>query len=1229
MRSFTTFLLALASILGFGQGGPCDQLQAGFDADVFPQGVQFSNATIGTGDTTTFIWTFGDGSTSGDPQPFHTYAQAGTYEACLKVITILTGNNGQTFTCESIHCAPVVITFVQPCALFSVAMAWNDGGNGTVFFTGTSNVPNTQFIWYFGDGTQAFGSTTVHQYDEPGTYAVCLTGWTWDPLTQDTCWVEDCEQIVVSEGGPCEGLQACFTSTPLTDNSFFFQNCSAQQNEAQFFWNFGDGTSGAGNSADHTYTQPGFYAVCLYADWNNCSDSTCSTIQVSGPCDSLMANFGWSLSGASASFDNVTLPIGGTMTWFWQFGDGAISQEMDPDHVFPGPGAYQVCLIATSVLNNGLTCSDTYCVTVLVQDSTDCSNYQACFEAFPLSGMMLFENCSSSPSNAQFFWNFGDGNFAFTQNAEHDYAPGIHTACLTANWGLCADTVCQVIQVGNGSPCDSLNAGFTPFVGGNGVNIQNAVIDPSWVYNWTFGDGSFGYGPNVGHIYNAPGVYEICLTLWAWDPNTQDTCYAFNCELVTIGSISPCDSLNGAFTPVVSGNSVNIQNAVVDQTWSYSWTFGDGAFGFGPNPGHTYNAPGVYDICLTLLAWDPNTQDSCYTYNCAVITIGSGSPCDSLNADFIPFVGGSGVNIQNVVIDPSWIYTWTFGDGTTGYGPNPGHIYNAPGVYEICLTLWAWDPNAQDTCYAYNCEVVTIGSISPCDSLNGAFTPVVSGNSVNIQNAVVDQTWSYSWTFGDGAFGFGPNPGHTYNAPGVYDICLTLLAWDPNTQDSCFTYNCAVVTIGSGSPCDSLNADFTPFVGGNSVNIQNAVVEPSWSYNWSFGDGTYGFGPNTGHTYNAPGIYEICLSLWAFDPNTQDTCYVYNCEVVAVGVTVPCNPDFAVELTWNAGVDGEVFFNATSNLPDTYFIWNFGDGTQGTGPQTNHTYNSPGAYAVCVVGWYYNELAGDSCYTEDCTTVIIPEGGPCDSLMACFNALPFENGAYFFENCTQQSSDAQYYWNFGDGNTATGLNVDHAFQPGLYTVCLTAYWQGCTDETCTTIIVNGGAPGCDSTYASSFTYTVQNNVVIFFANSSLPSDGYVWNFGDGSMAYEAVHTHLYEPPGPFEVCLSTYYWNDIAQDSCWAYSCQLVDPFDISTGLGTLSDTDISVYPVPTNDVLNVTGLPTGTDISLISPDGRLVYVARTNASIHRIPVLDLAPGGYVLRMQNADGNFHRKVVVE
>ncbi|MBK9419140.1 MAG: PKD domain-containing protein [Flavobacteriales bacterium] len=1505
MRTLIFTLLVLWRGLMLGQGANCDQLQAGFTAFVNGTTVLFSNTSLGTGDGTQCFWSFGDGTNAQGTQVPQTYILPGTYEVCMTVVTILVDTNGQALTCQDAYCAPVTVFNGGPCSPnFVVEMDAQQQGNGLVTFVATSTIPSTNFIWYFGDGTQANGASANHTYAQDGTYGVCVTGWYFNEATQDTCWIEDCEPVVVS-GTPCNGLEACFVTNDLGDGMYFFDNCSSQGGNAQYFWDFGDGSSSTVVNAEHLYELPGVYSVCLVVYEGNCVDSTCTNISIAGPCNSLAANFGWSLAGGQAEFDNVTVPVGLSTTWSWNFGDGSTSTENSPSHFYTAPGTYQACLTAISILEGGFTCTDTYCVTVVVQNSVPCQGFEACFEAFPVDGIMLFENCST-PTNGQYFWDFGDGQSATGPNASHTYAPGTYTACLSAYWGVCADTTCTTFTVVGENPCQTLQADFGAFTQGQTVSFLNSSfgtgIQSSYI--WAFGDGQHSTEFSPQHTYAQAGTYEACLIITSLFATSTGTisCQDTYCTVITVGNSGPCDP---GFAVELAWNAGPDNQVFLTGTSNrpdtyFIWYLGDGSEAYGPSVTHTYAEDGTYTVCLAGYTIDPLTSDSCWVEDCAIITVGGDNPCDALNAEFTPVVGGLGVNLQNAVVNNTWTYLWDFGDGNQGYGPNTGHQYNAPGVYTICLSVYTWDPVAQDTCFLHYCEPIIIGGLpcSPNFIVEMDAQPQGNGLVTFVATSTIPNT-NFIWYFGDGAQAFGPTADHVYAQTGTYGVCVTGWYFNEATQDTCWIEDCEPVIVGNGNPCDALNAEFTPFVGGFGVNIQNAVINSTWTYLWSFGDGTQGYGPNAGHQYNAPGVYDICLTVYTWDPVAQDTCFAYHCEVITIGDT-PCDPDFAVELAWNAGPNNTVFLSGGSNVPETYFIWYLGDGSEAYGPSVTHTYAQPGTYTVCMAGWYNNIVTGDSCWTEDCAVITVGGGNPCDSLQACFVTNELGNGGFFFDNCTGGPLGTQYFWTFGDGTTSSGTNVDHQYsEPGTYEVCLTAFWQQCADTTCTTVTVFGddpcaqlsagyeyfanglaiqfvsatagaspqstftwsfgdGATGsgpnpmhdyvlpgtyevclhvesiyafpgqpvvvcedeicssvtvaiggpcdqhqaaytstpvglltqqfvstslgttenteyfwtfgdgstaggpdpshtyaamgvyevclriqtvfeafpgwpvsfctdsicytvdvgffdpcsgleacfaplpfengaylfencsqllplgipasyfwdfgdgststdaspahsfgpgiytvcltvthgdcvdstcttitvnsggeCDPNYSASFTYEVQNNAVIFLANEVTPTIGVVWTFPDGTQAYEWVHTHLFEPPGPFEVCLSTWYWNELTQDTCWAHTCQWIDPFKTVNSVGDLNDSAISVFPVPAHDQLTITGLPARATLQLFSPDGRLVRSAQPNSDTHRLPVQDLATGTYLLLVEASGERAYRRVVVE
>lgn len=90
------------------------------------------------------------------------------------------------------------------------------------------------------------------------------------------------------------------------------------------------------------------------------------------PCDSLDANFTYSVSGNTVNFtDNSIYPTGGIPSWGWDFGDppsglNNFSTLQNPSHTYPGPGIYFVCFYVDYVNTLGLVCQDTFCIDVIV-----------------------------------------------------------------------------------------------------------------------------------------------------------------------------------------------------------------------------------------------------------------------------------------------------------------------------------------------------------------------------------------------------------------------------------------------------------------------------------------------------------------------------------------------------------------------------------------------------------------------------------------------------------------------------------------------------------------------------------------------------------------------------------------------------------------------------------------------------------------------------------------------
>ena len=122
------------------------------------------------------------------------------------------------------------------------------------------------------------------------------------------------------------------------------------------------------------------------------------------------------------------------------------------------------------------------------------------------------------------------------------------------------------------------------------------------------------------------------------------------------------------------------------------------------------------------------------------------------------------------------------------------------------------------------------------------------------------------------------------------------------------------------------------------------------------------------------------------------------------------------------------------------------------------------------------------------------------------------------------NSGATYSWNFGDGNTATGLNVTHSYATsGNYVVTLITSSPGQVSPPTVTHNITITACTCVN---PNFTFvnngTCQAPIAFNAVVCPFPNATYTWNFGDGSPTGSGVNiTHTYATAGNYNVTLST------------------------------------------------------------------------------------------------------------
>ena len=743
--------------------------------------------------------------------------------------------------------------------------------------------------------------------------------------------------------------QAAF-SVSYTGNTVNFSDQSTGNPNAPnfWFWDFGDGSTSAQQNPSHNYANSGLYNVCLTIQTpDSCISTTCQNVQANGSGGGCQAFFTSQVSGPlTANFADGS-QAGPNANYFWDFGDGGSSNQQNPSHTYNQGGLYVVCL---TIIDNVSACQDTYCDSVFVQGG----GQVVCNAAFNVSysgNTVNFSDQSTGSPNAPnaWFWDFGDGSTSTQQNPSHNYAnSGLYNVCLTIQTpDSCISSTCQNVQANGSGGCQAL---FTYSQSSPGIfNFTDASqSNPGPSYSWSFGDGSGSTSQNPSHVYTQPGSYAVCLTIFDSLTNCQDT---YCDSVLVVGGGTSC---NAAFTYSQNGNAttfVDGSTAIPNAPNSWFWDFGDGTTSTQQNPTHIYPTGGQFTACLTIM-----TPDSCTSTTCQTVQI----PFSGCQAFFTYSQSSPGIfNFTDASqTNPGPSYSWSFGDGSGSTSQNPSHVYTQPGSYLVCLTIFDSLTNCQDT-YCDSILVQTGGN----PSCNATFSWSYSGPSV----VFVDQSTSspngitsWFWDFGDGTTSTAQNPLHTYNAGGLYTVCLTI-----TTQDSCTSTNCQPVQA-SGGGFPQCNANFTWSYSGNTVAFtdqSSSSPSPISDWFWDFGDGTTSTQQNPSHNYAQGGLYTVCLNILTFDSCSSVVCY----QLQANG-NAGCQASFAV--TPDTTGQAAFIITHTSLGNNLNFFWDFGDGNTSTQVYPTHQYGGPGTYLVCLTVW--DSLT--NCQDTHCDTITIAQG---------------------------------------------------------------------------------------------------------------------------------------------------------------------------------------------------------------------------------------------------------------
>lgn len=995
--------------------------------------VTFTNTSV---NSTSYLWNFGDGATSTQTNPTHTYANGGTYTVSLTAIN----------DCGSIAVTHQVNLGPPPVASFSTS-AQSGCAPFTASFINTSTGA-LSYNWQFPGGTPSSSTDTnaTTVYNTAGTYVVTLTATNASGTSTATDTI-----VVTTVPG------ASFTSSTNGDVATFTNGSTHADSYA---WNFGDGGTSTDANPTHTYSADGVYTVTLTAT-NSCGSVTFTqTVTIVTP---PLAGFNAGpVSGCApltVQFNNTSSSNSTSFQWTFPGGNPSSSTAQNPTVVYSAPGTYSVTLVASNSAGSSTVTQTDYIVVNTVP--------AAAFSNSVNGAVVTFTNGSTNADT--YSWNFGDGNTSTQTNPTHTYAnDGVYTVVLSATNACGTVTTTQTVTIAT-PPLAGFTASPTSGCVPLTVQFTSTSSNNAVTFAWQFpgGDPSTSSNPNPVVVYNTPGVYSVTLTV----SNGAGSNTASQVNYITVGTTP-----SASFTSTVNDSTATFTNNTLNGN-TYSWDFGDGTSSTATNPSHQYMSDGAYTVVLTAAN---NCGTSTYTQSVVVIT----SPNSGFTANTTSGCGPLQVSFMNLSSENSDSWAWSFPGGTpdTSSLENPVVIYSTPGVYDV--TLVASGPGGSSTFTAHNFITVLAAPTA-------GFTFTSNSNTVSFSNTSTGAT-SYLWNFGDGNNSTQQNPNHTYTADGVYTVvllatnnCGTTIVEQTVTivtvPVAAFTFNaisgCAPLTVLFNNTSSNNASDFEwSFEGGNPTHSTDMNPSSTWttpgvytviltasnsagsstasatitvstvpaagfntqeaglsvifsntttngtSYSWDFGDGAMSSASNPTHDYTAAGAYTVVLTA------TNDCGTSTATKEVVIAGSAPIT-SFTSNLT--SGCAGmTVQFTDSSLGNPTSWNWTFPGGTPATSTDQNPsvTYNTPGIYDVTLETG--NPYGSDM---QTSTGYIIVQSQPTSSFTNTMNA-----GTVTFSNTSQNATG--FVWNFGDGTaTSNEINPTHTYeQSGTYTVTLTA-----------------------------------------------------------------------------------------------------------------------------------------------------------------------------------------------
>lgn len=916
------------------------------------ESVTFTNTSSGPG-TLSYLWDFGDGTTSTQQTPVHPFDTKGSFNVKLTV------KNSDGCTADTVQTALINVDnfttdfTTSPISCSNLADTFTD--NSSPLVAGQRWLVNNKII-------AIDTSKAVFTFPAAGTYKIQLSN------TYGACKDTAVKTVTVLQSPIVSGFVAVKQSTcgaPVT-----VQFTDTTKNAAQWAWDFNNiyavnfNPSAFTQTPTYTYTSNGSYQVMLkVSNAAGCYDTVRQTIIISPPTATIVSSMGafgcvpFTTVFSATSSANIT-------SFLWNFGDATpTSTEATPTHTFVNEGSYTITLTYTNA--DGCSGTATYVVNVskivdidFIADpgTTICGNNPVTFNLIPPDAAGNFQ------------WNFGDDDGFGSSNVHQYYNDSVFTVTLIVSNGACSDTVIKKDYITVLPPFTNIGSKTNTCDGTRGIVTFNDKTEKATKWNWDFGDNTAPvvyttYTPTIGHTYTKTGTYKVMLTSFNGGCSVKDSIITHVLLKQQPLLTSPLTEICGtAQLPLTIANLDTNPAPGADPLYYHDFNIGELQYGDGSTFAGDTSTTDEYwrnTFHLNITNLSNSKQDirlitNSFYFNCPDTTnyikvkvrgpnvgyvLKNDNTCFKTPVTFTDT--SSGINSVPIV---KW--DWDFGDDTRivkASGGSIDHTYDTPAGYYPTLTVVD-----KDGCSATYKPLDSIIRKGPKADFTMAPNPVAPGTLVSYFNGTNTYGNSanstvYTWVFGDGArtnATFTDTPTHAYANLGVdtvlliarndADKCIDTARQPLYVKNMYLQFTDTSVYINPDSGCPPILATFT-----------NTSIHTS-SVSWDFGNGKTAGNLNfPTNLYDKPGTYTVTLYGYFSDGSVDSI--KHNITIKGPYATLKTNRIFA------CGAEPITLSAVATNTTD--YTWDFGDGTLSNVKNNTavHRYLTPGIYTPSLI----------------------------------------------------------------------------------------------------------------------------------------------------------------------------------------------------------------------------------------------------------------------------------------